>query len=149
MKTWPIRKVFLALVAVGIVTFLIQLFTRHPERAWQAYLINFLVWSAIAQGGLLFSTIMHTTKAKWSGPLSNLAEAFTAFFPFSIILFVLLFLGREHIFPWLHHDLHGKEVWLNLRFLFIRDLAGLVVLYTLGLAYTYQALWLKLSTDPG
>ncbi len=149
MKTWSIRKVFLALVALGVVTFLVQLFTRHPERAWQAYLINFLVWSAIAQGGLLFSTIMHTTKAKWSGPLSNLAEAFTAFFPFSIILFVLLFLGREHVFPWLHHDLHGKEVWLNLRFLFIRDLAGLVVLYTLGLAYTYQALWLKLSTDPG
>ncbi len=149
MKTWPIRKVFLALVAVGLVTFLIQLFTQHPERAWQAYLINFLVWSAIAQGGLLFSTIMHTTKAKWSGPLSNLAEAFTAFFPVSIILFVLLFLGREHVFPWLHHDLHGKEVWLNLRFLFIRDLAGLVVLYAIGLAYTYQALWLKLSTEPG
>jgi hypothetical protein len=151
MKTSPIRKVFLALVVVGLVTFIIQLFTRHPERAWQAYLINFLVWSAIAQGGLLFSTIMHTTKAKWSGPLSNLSEAFTAFFPFSIILFLLLFLGREHIFPWLHQDLHGKEAWLNVRFLFSRDLAGLVVLYALGLAYTYQALRLKLSnaTDEG
>jgi hypothetical protein len=147
MKTSPIRKVFLALVAVGLVTFLIQLFTRHPERAWQAYLINFLVWSAIAQGGLLFSTIMHTTKAKWSGPLSNLAEAFTAFFPFSIVLFVLLFLGREHVFPWLHQDLHGKEAWLNVRFLFSRDLAGLVILYALGLAYTYQALRLKLTTE--
>jgi hypothetical protein len=81
MKTSPIRKIFLALAAVGIVTFLVVLFTRHPERAWQAYLINFLVWSAIAQGGLLFSTIMHTTQAKWSGPLSNLSESFTAFFP--------------------------------------------------------------------
>jgi hypothetical protein len=147
MKTSPIRKVFLALVAVGLVTFLIQLFTQHPGRAWQAYLINFLVWSAIAQGGLLFSTIMHTTRAKWSGPLSNLSEAFTAFFPFSIVLFVLLFLGREHIFPWLHQDLHGKEVWLNLPFLFSRDLTGLVILYTLGLAYTYQALRLKLTTE--
>ena len=86
MKTSPIRKIFLALAAVGIVTFLVVLVTQHPERAWQAYLINFLVWSAIAQGGLLFSTIMHTTKAKWSGPVSNLAESFTAFFPFSIIL---------------------------------------------------------------
>ena len=47
-------------------------------------LIPFVLW-AIAQGGLLFSTIMHTTRAKWSGPLSNLAEAFTAFFPFSIV----------------------------------------------------------------
>ena len=141
----PIRKMFLAFVAVGIFTFLAQLITRHPERAWQAYLINFLVWSAIAQGGLLFSTIMHTTRAKWSGPLSNLAEAFTAFFPFSIVLFVLLFLGREYVFPWLHHDLHGKEVWLNLSFLMSRDLIALLVLYGLGLAYTYQSLRLKLS----
>jgi hypothetical protein len=138
--------VFLALVAVGIAAFMVQLFTRHPERAWQAYLINFLVWSAIAQGGLLFSTIMHTTRAKWSGPLSNLSEAFTAFFPFSILLFLLLFLGREYVFPWLHVDLHGKENWLNLRFLFSRDLAGLLILYALGLAYTYQALRLKLTT---
>lgn len=149
MKTLPIRKVFLALVVVGIVTFFIELLARHPERAWQAYLINFLVWSAIAQGGLLFSTIMHTTKAKWSGPLSNLSEAFTAFFPFSIVLFVLLFLGREHIFPWLHLDLHGKEVWLNVPFLFSRDLVGLLVLYALGFAYTYQALRLKLTTETG
>ncbi|MGD9331157.1 MAG: hypothetical protein PVJ53_07585 [Desulfobacterales bacterium] len=149
MKTSPIRKVFLALVIVGIVTFFIELLARHPERAWQAYLINFLVWSAIAQGALLFSTIMHTTKAKWSGPLSNLAEAFTAFFPFSIVLFVLLFLGREHIFPWMHLDLHGKEVWLNVPFLFSRDLVGLLVLYALGFAYTYQALRLKLTTETG
>lgn len=148
MKTSPFRKVFLALVAVGLAAFLVQLFTRHPERAWQAYLINFLVWSAIAQGGLLFSTIMHTTRAKWSGPLAGLAEAFTAFFPLSIVLFVLLFLGREHVFPWLHMDLHGKENWLNLRFLFSRDLIGLLVLYGLGLAYTYQALRLKLTSAP-
>jgi len=147
MKTSPFRKVFLVLVAVGIAAFLVELFTRHPERAWQAYLINFLVWSAIAQGGLLFSTIMHTTRAKWSGPLSNLSEAFTAFFPFSILLFLVLFLGREYVFPWLHVDLHGKENWLNLRFLFSRDLAGLVILYALGLAYTYQALRLKLITE--
>ncbi len=147
MKTSPVRKVFLALVAVGIVTFIVQLFTRHPERAWQAYLINFLVWSAIAQGGLLFSTIMHTTRAKWSGPLSNLSEAFTAFFPFSILLFIGLFAGREYVFPWLHQDLHGKEIWLNARFLFSRDLIGLLVLYGLGLAYTYQALRLKLAVE--
>jgi hypothetical protein len=149
MKTSPFRNVFLALVAVGIVAFLVQLFMRHPERAWQAFLINFLVWSAIAQGGLLFSALMHTTRAKWSGPLSNLAEAFTAFFPFSILLFLLLFLGREHVFPWLHADLHGKENWLNLRFLFTRDLAALVILYGLGLAYTYQALRLKLGAETG
>ena len=139
------RKVAALLVVVGTVAFLTQLFTRHPERAWQAYLINFLVWSAIAQGAFLFSTLMNTTRARWSGPLANLAEAFAAFFPVSLVLFLVLFLGREHVFPWLHEDLHGKELWLNLPFLFARDLAGLMILYGLGFAYTYQALRLKVA----
>ena len=141
------RLLFAALIVIGFGTFIICAVKQDPGRAWQAYLINFLLWSAIAQGGLLFSTIMHTTQAKWSGPLSNLSESFTAFFPYSIVLFLLLFLGREHVFPWLHEDLHGKEVWLNVRFLFSRDLIALLVLYGLGLAYTYQALRLKLSTE--
>jgi hypothetical protein len=118
---------------------------RNPERVWQSYLINFLLWSAIAQGGLLFSVLMHTVKARWSGPLSNLAESFTAFFPISFGLFLILFLGRDDLFPWLHQDLHGKEVWLNIPFLFTRDFVGLLILYGLGFFYLYHALWLKLD----
>jgi len=145
MKASGYRKVALLLVVVGMATFVAQLFTQHPERAWQAYLINFLVWSAIAQGAFLFSTIMNTVHARWSGPLASLAESFAAFFPISLVLFVILFLGREHVFPWLHEDLHGKELWLNIPFLFSRDLAGLVILYGIGFAYTYQALRLKVA----
>lgn len=135
----------LALLAIGLGAFVFGLMGRHPERAWQAYLINFLLWSAIAQGGLLFSVVMHTVKARWSGPLSSLAESFVAFFPVSFILFLFLFLGRNYIFPWMHQDLHGKEVWLNVPFLFTRDFIGLLVLYGLGFAYLYHALWLKLD----
>ncbi len=133
------------LVIIGLGTFVLQLFGAHPEKAWQAYLINFLLWSAIAQGGLLFSVVMHLTKARWSQPVQNLSESFAAFFPLSFGLFLLLFLGRAHIFPWLHQDLHGKEVWLNMPFLFSRDFIGLFILYGLGLAYLYYALRIKLN----
>jgi hypothetical protein len=133
------------LIILGFGTFIFGLFGQHPERAWQAYLINFLLWSAIAQGALLFSVIMNTVNARWSGPLSNLAESFTAFFPISFGLFLILFLGKNQIFPWLHQDLHGKEVWLNLPFLFSRDFIGLLILYGFGFAYLYHALWLKLD----
>ncbi len=126
-----------------MVTFIFGLTSQHPERAWQAYLINFLLWSAIAQGAVLFSAVMHMTNARWSGPLSGLSESFTAFFPLSFILFLLLFIGRTHIFPWLHEDLHGKEVWLNIPFLFWRDFFGLLILYLLGFAYLFNALQLK------
>jgi len=139
--------VFLIPIAIGAATFIFGLNGRHPERVWQAYLINFLLWSAIAQGAVLFSVVMHMTNARWSGPLSGLSESFTAFFPLSFILFLLLFIGRTHIFPWLQEDLHGKEIWLNLPFLFWRDFFGLLILYLLGIAYLFNALQLKYDPD--
>ncbi len=143
MRRWVFPAGFLALAVIGGASFFAGIGGSHPERAWQAYHINFLLWSAIAQGGMLFSMIMHMTRAKWSGPLSNLSESFAAFFPLSFLLFLILFLGREYLFPWLHQDLHGKEVWLNIPFLFTRDLIGLAILYGLGFAYLYNALQLK------
>ena len=131
------------LVVIGFGTFLSGLVAGHPERAWQAYLINFLLWSAIAQGALLFSAVMHITKARWSGPLAGIAEAFAAFFPISLVLFLILFLGKSHVFPWIGEDLHGKEVWLNVPFLFTRDLIALLILYGTGFAYLYYALGAK------
>jgi len=151
-KTMVIKKsrtswVFFVLVAIGVAAFVFGLTSQHPERAWQAYLINFLLWSAIAQGAVLFSAVMHMTNARWSGPLSGLSESFAAFFPISYILFLVLFLGRAHIFPWLHEDLHGKEVWLNIPFLFTRDCIGLLILYIFGFGYLFNALQLKLDPN--
>ena len=142
----PIGWIFVILIIIGMAAFIYGILSPHPEKAWQAYLINFLLWSAIAQGAVLFSAVMHMTKARWSGPLSALSESFAAFFPLSFVLFLILFLGRSHIFPWLHQDLHGKEVWLNIPFLFTRDCIGLLVLYAIGFAYLYNAL--QLRSDP-
>ena len=146
-KKSPAAWIFFPLVIIGIATFFYGLTGQHPERAWQVYLINFLLWSGIAQGAVLFSTVMHMTKARWSGPLSGLSESFAAFFPLSFILFLLLFFGRAYIFPWLHEDLHGKEIWLNIPFLFWRDFCGLLILYLLGFAYLYNALQLKFDPN--
>ena len=144
-----LTALFSALVMIGLMTFIVGLLGKHPEKAWQSYLINFLLWSAVAQGGLLFSVIMHITRARWSGPLEGLSGAFAAFFPISFVLFLLLFLGHNYVFPWAHHDLHGKEVWLNVPFLFSRNLVGLLVLYGLGFAFLYHALWFRLGNAPG
>jgi hypothetical protein len=144
-KNRPVLLTFAVFVIIGLGGFVFQLAGQHPERAWQAYLINFLLWSAVAQGGLLFSMVTHLTKARWSKPLQGIAESFAAFFPISFGLFLVLFLGRDHLFPWLGQDLHGKEVWLNLPFLFWRDFFGLLILYGLGFAYLYYALRLKMA----
>ncbi len=141
----PLMKVFFGLTAVGFLIFIAVAALGNPARAWQAYLLNFLFFSAIAQGAVLFSALMHTVKARWSGPLADVAESFAAFFPISLLLFVILFLGHQHVFPWLHEDLHGKEVWLNLPFMFGRDLIGLCLLYGIGLAFLYHRLYFTLK----
>ena len=141
----PLMKIFYGLTAAGFLIFITVALVGNPARAWQAYLLNFLFFSAIAQGAVLFSALMHTVKARWSGPLTDVAESFTAFFPVSLVLFVILFLGQQHIFPWLHEDLHGKEVWLNVPFMFGRDLFGLCLLYGLGLAFLYHRLYFTLK----
>jgi hypothetical protein len=144
MPKWMTLLPIVLSVAGGAI-FVIQITAGATARAWQSYLINLVLFSAIAHGALLFSTLMHTVGAKWSGPLADLAEAFTAFFPVSFVLFLLLFVGQGHVFPWLHHDLHGKEVWLNVPFMLVRDMAGLFLLYGFGFAYLYHVLYFKLK----
>ncbi|MFP3981473.1 MAG: hypothetical protein ACLFUY_08770 [Desulfobacterales bacterium] len=135
----------LGLVLIGTVAFGWSLAAGRPAAAWRAYLVNFLLFSAIAQGALVFSAMMHTVHAKWSRRLENLAESFAAFFPVSFVLFLGLFFGRAYVFPWMDQDLHGKEVWLNVPFLFSRDGIALLVLYGLGFAYLYYTLWFKVD----
>ena len=130
---------FLAMVVVGFAGFLMMMFQGASDRAWQAFLMSFLLFSGMAQGSVLFSVIMHLTKARWSKSLVPLAESFSAFFPVSMLSYVLLFIGREDLFPWLHHEINGKAVWLNLPFLFLRDIAGLGVLYGVGILFILQS----------
>jgi hypothetical protein len=142
---WLTVMILLAVSGGGGI-FVLHITVGFADKAWQAYLINFLLFAAIAHGAVLFSTLMHTVKATWSGPLADLAEAFTAYFPISLLLLILLFFGGQgHVFPWLHHDLEGKEGWLNLPFMFSRDAAGLLILYGCGFGYLYHALYFKLQ----
>ena len=146
----PRRSVFAiaaVLTAAGLAAFLVGAAGQEPGRAWQAYFINFLLWSSVAQGAVLFSAVTRITRARWSGPLDGLSGAFTGFFPLSFVLFLILYLGSTHVFPWVHEDLHGKEVWLNIPFVFARDGAGLLILYIIGFMFLRQAL--RLRIEPG
>jgi len=145
IKKTKIMPLALLLMIIGGISFVGSLLAGHPDIAWRAYLVNFLLFSAIAQGAVLFSAMMNTVGARWSGRLANLAEAFAAFFPISFVLFLGLFFGRNEVFPWLHHDLHGKEGWLNIPFLFTRDVIGFLILYGIGFGYLYYALWFKIG----
>ena len=129
--------VFLAAVLIGGAVFLIGARGPQPERAWQIFLVNYLFWSGMAFGSVLFSAALVMTKARWGRPVKRLAEAPVAFLPLAFLLFWVLFLGRERIFPWILHPLPFKAAWLNIGFLFARDGLALFLLTAVSLGLVY------------
>jgi len=133
-----IWTVLFSLVSLtGMIAFLVGVSGPHPLRAWQAYLINYVFWTGLSFGAVLFAAILNLADAVWGRPLNRLAEGLGAFLPLSFLLFWLLYFGREEIFPWVREPVHEKEVWLNAGFLFARNGVGLFVLtvFSLGLIY--------------
>ena len=127
------------LMAAGGAAFLSGIAGPYPQAAWQAYMVNFLFWTGLAFGAILFVAIMNMTHARWSRPIKRLAEAPAAFLPVLFLLFVLMYGGRDALFPWLHEPAEGKTFWLNAGFLFVRNAVGLLLLMTVSLALLYQS----------
>ncbi len=125
------------LVLIGVFSFLVGIFKVAPQRAWQTFLINFLFWSGISLAGVIFAAILQITNARWGRPIKRLSEGMGFFLPISFILFFFIFLGKDYIFPWVSSPVPGKEKWLNIPFLFLRDTISLIILYGLSIAFLY------------
>jgi hypothetical protein len=132
--------VFTALLLLGTGAFLSGIFGSNPLRAWQAYLVNFLFWTGLSFGAVLFVAILNMTASTWGRPLKRLGEAFGAFLPVGFLLFWVLYFGRMELFPWILKPVPGKEIWLNAPFLFVRNGVGLLLLTLISLAMVYFSL---------
>lgn len=128
------------LLGAGVLTFLLEATGPNRLRTWQIFLVNFLFWSGMAQGGLVFAATYDVVRARWGGAVKRLAQGLGAFLPVSFLLFFLLLAGRQVLFPWVNQPIPGKRAWLNTPFLFARDGIGLSILYGLGLASLYYSL---------
>ena len=129
-----------ALVAVCVLVFIagcaiwtMLAVSGDAARAWRAVLINFLYFFPLAVGMMIWPAIVRSSRGRWAGGVMR-RTAFSAvtFAPASILLFVLLFFGREHWATWIHHARPPQQAWLNQPFVFIRDGAGILLLWILG-----------------
>jgi hypothetical protein len=137
------RRVTVSLVVLSLAGtggFLAAVFGSDPLRAWQAYLVNFLFWTGLAFGAILFVAVLNITGARWGRPIKRCAEALGAFLPPAFLLFCFLYLGKDELFPWVRHPVQGKEAWLNAPFLFVRDGAAILLLTFSSLAMIHYSL---------
>jgi hypothetical protein len=127
----PVARVVLiggAAAIVGAILLFAGLSGTHPERTWWAYHANFVFWAGLAQAMVVFAATQKLAKGHWSGVIIRFAEAGVAFTTVSVVLFVGLFIGRQHIFTWLHEPRPDVGGWLTTKWFFVRNGAVLAVL---------------------
>jgi hypothetical protein len=83
--------------------------------------VNFVFWTGLAQGLVVFAATQKIAKGHWSGLLIRFAEAGAAFLVVSLGLYLGLVIGRGHIFSWLHEPRPDLGAWLTGRTFFIRN----------------------------
>ena len=131
-----------ALALLGTVSFLLLVAGAGSARAWRAYFVNWLFWTGLSQAGVLFAASQILSGSRWSHPVRRIAEASAAFLPVSFVLFLVLWLGRVHIFPWIASppEEWPKGLWLRDWFVFARVGVGLLLMYGLSLWFLYHSL---------
>lgn len=157
----PFRRLAVSGAAWGAIALLVLIgvaaafLTGDRERMWLAIHFNWLFWSSMAVGMVVFSMALHITNARWSWPLRRFALAGIAFLPVSFVLFLLKLPGRpvwfEHWWGKIQGDriLEAKSAWLNPTGMLLRDVLGLVVLYGMMTWFAYHMLRPDLHGAPG
>jgi hypothetical protein len=127
---------------IGTASFLLLVAGAGSARAWRAYFVNWLFWTGLSQAGVLFAATQIISGSRWSHPVRRIAEASAAFLPVSFVLFLALWLGRVHIFPWIAvpPEEWPKGFWLRDWLVFTRVGVGLLVLYGLSFWFLYHSL---------
>jgi len=128
------------LAVLGLGLFVALAMGDDPGRAWRMYHVNFLFFTGVALGGAVFAATQKITKGVWAGPIIRFAEAGVAFLPVSVVLFLVLFLGKHHLFPWIEHPTPARGNWLTVSWVFWRDLVSLLALAGVAIAFVYNDL---------
>jgi hypothetical protein len=145
-----LKTISLVLAAIGLIVFVIGLFVQ-PDRVWRALLFNWLYFTSISSAGVMFVAAQRIATARWSRPIIRLLEGYVAFLPVAFVLLLLmLFVGRHHIFWWSNHtpSVHEKAIWLNPPFYFTRVILVFLIITTLSLWYIYTSVRLDVGILP-
>ena len=152
-KPFPKRlKTFFAVLAlIGLATFLGGVFTGQ-ERAWHALHFNWLYFTVISTAGTAFAAVQRIVTGRWSRPIVRFAEGFVAFVPVAfVILLVILFFGREHIFTWAGREtitVQEKATYLAPAFFLARGVLIFGLITVLQLWFVWNSVRLDVAILP-
>ena len=144
-----LRTVSIIFGLIGLVAFIAGAL-MGVDRVWQALLVNWLYFTTISSAGVMFVAVQRITTARWSRSIIRFLEGYVAFLPAAFILLILIFIGKNNIFPWTHEELHvhEKEIYLNPWFLIPRSLIAFGIIMALSVWYIYTTVRLDVGHSP-
>src|SRR5579871_1517473 len=142
------RAISLGLMVLGAAAAAFGLYS-DPKRTWPSLLLNGFYFAALALISVFFLASQRLAGSRWSASLRRIPEALMSAMPAAAILVLVLFFGRNDLFPWADHDkvfhdapaIAGKVQYLQMPYVFAR-LALAVVLWCI-----FAWLFRKLSRD--
>ncbi len=120
---------------LGVAGWLGYVFYGDQERCWRALLINFIFFTPLASGMIVWPAIAIASQATWAKSLERTAFAAIYFAPVSIAAFIVLWIGHSHWAGWQAHQNLPQGFWFDARFVFIRDIVGLLIIWGLCAAF--------------
>ncbi len=145
-----IKMLCWALALIGTVIFLFGAVTG-VDRAWQALHVNWLFFTSVSSAGVMIVAVQRITTARWSRSIVRFLEGYVAFLPVAfVLLLVILFVGREHIFPWATQTptIAEKAIYLDIPFLLVREVTVFLIVMLLSLWYVYTSVRLDVGNVP-
>jgi hypothetical protein len=145
-----LKTICLVLAGLGLLVFVIGLFVQ-PDRVWQALLVSWLYFTSISSAGVMFVAVQRITTARWSRPIIRFLEGYVAFLPIAFVLLLLIiFVGRHHIFWWSNTvpEIPEKRVYLNPPFFLTRVTLVFLTITLLSLWYIYSSVRLDVGIVP-
>jgi hypothetical protein len=123
-RRFPVRTFTLlggVLAIAGGAAFVWLLAAGEHARAWQAWHVNFMFWTGLAQGLVIVAASQKLAKGHWAGLMIRFAEAAVAFLVLALVLFVGEFLARADLFGWVHAPQRTEVgAWFATPFFFVR-----------------------------
>ncbi len=145
-----LKRISLLLALVGMLVFVIGAATGQ-DRAWQAWHVNWLFFTAISSAGVVLAAVQRITTARWSRAVVRFAEGYVAFLPVAFVMLLLtIFIGKGHIFPWVHAPppQPEKQTWLDPTFWSIRAIVIFGLITFLSVWFVYRSVRLDVGILP-
>jgi molybdopterin-containing oxidoreductase family membrane subunit len=139
VTVWLLLAIFL----VGVASLIYGLSAADARPDFALLTVSYLFLLGISQVGVVFTAVLRLVRSDWGKPWYRIAELSTlAYFPFAILGFVLIIIYARHdLFYWLNASPEDHlSPWLNIKWLVIRDMGGLLLFYGLAAAYVRKSL---------